>query len=322
MLIMRDLMAIPYPAPSIAPAYPLYHGGCEYRGMLQSAPRDVFGETGGFVYFATLRSYAQTHIRSARSRGTSHAKRAARLYVVDARALPPGARVMDAAWRSVPRNLLLCDIVDLRSELHRMRDEALDRRRSDAPALDSPFGRAGLWRLAGCGVPVRRHDDPANPMCLNAVQFSELVLLQEALGIARSMAVPPAMIHDWHDHEGAPIVIHRFYSAALFAQQFAGTLRPDISQIDELIRFMPRHWLATFTQPVTRHALPAARDRAEWARITESGAGTHERPNRAYPEADGSIVLVPGPIPVLARGWTGIDRSARRHATRIRQDRG
>jgi hypothetical protein len=316
---MRQLIAIPYPAPSIPAHHRLYHAGCECNGMLATHSRESLAYLGDYVYFATLRGHAQTYLRGSRKReGAAHAKRGSRVYVIDARALPQHSLVIDRRWATRPAFVehLFFDLIDLVRDLRQLCEPrpvrgcaSPDEGQGDVPDTPAPVVEL-LGRLGGRRVTVRQHGDPPHPLCLEAGLFAELVSLQRYLGIAAAVAVPGESALATEE-----TVHHRFTNALLYLLACTGRLTPTRPQVREALEALPGHWLTAMARPVSWKSLPDARTRAETARaayVQQEGIQVDGFQVAGYASLDGGIVLVPGPIPVLRRGWTGIDRSAKR----------
>lgn len=127
------MIAIPYPAPSIPPRFRLYHGGAAKRGLLladqdtASSFHEVSSQyLGPYVYFSTLKEYAATYLRRSYGDGPATRRRGAKLFVLDAREVPAGTRVLRTGDPATGVNARLWDLIDTVNELDYWRRQLVE----------------------------------------------------------------------------------------------------------------------------------------------------------------------------------------------------
>ncbi len=246
---MRQLIAIPYPAPSIPAAWRLYHAGSAHHGLLATHDPESFGYLGDYVYFSTERRYASLYLAKARKRdGRSRPKRTAQVFVIDARALPEGTRIVGRRQGKCSMSVegLFTDWIDINWD---------------------------MWTLIRGGyTPEDRR--------------SKYPFFQSR--------------------------VKRLFGGNDMGAWLAANGSSSDEQVAAKLSALRQRWLQTYTRPLSWPAVSLARSRADCMRSAAASEGNH-----CISAIEDSIVLVPGPVPVLLRGSTGIDRSARK---RLGQD--
>lgn len=256
-------MAIPAPAPSIPQRFRLYHGGAPKRGWLVTHDRSSLGWLGDVVYFSPHHDYARAYL-GARHGSPAALVRGQGLFVVDARTLPPGCRVL-VGGASAADSIVEERLVDL--------IEAIWFAHDWLAAGEARPGRVRreLARLARRAL--RRRDDHGD----DPSSLSE----RSVRVIAAALGGPPRP-----DPQCRPA--DRFSSMLLYLVEAYGTIAPTRAQVEAAVPAYRRDWLAAFSVPLNPLAVhrPGPRSVDTWP-----AAG------------DGQIVLVPGPIPVLPKRY-------------------
>jgi hypothetical protein len=283
----RTLVAIRYPAPSVPAAFRLYHGGAARRGHLETHSTDSHLYLGDFVYASASRAYARryadrTHHRSRRRPG---------LFVLDARYLPDGSRIMHGdrgGWprRSVER--LLFAVIDVVDDLVGWSRQIA---RCGRTLLDTVEANDGyptfLRRLAEISA-LRRSRASMPARDVEPAHVRRALRTYTARYIGRRSGPAAGMAAGRVSDESNP-VNDGWSSALLFLLRRYGRL--DLSRADLLaaIDDYRAAWLAQFTDPFSAQDLAARR---LLGRPQPEGFHTHA--------TDHLIVMIPGPIRVLA----------------------
>ena len=283
----RAFVAIPSPAPSIPARFRLYHGGSAKRGYLVTHDAEHGAYLGDYVYFSSLRSYADEYVER-RKRGD------ASLFVLDARYVPDGTRVMLDDRKSWPRRPVegaLFDLIDLNRELWgllRLLEKGGGRTLLD-PHLGAEAVESLRIDLRGTRI-LRRSSGPDGP---SAVPPRERRVLQEArIRIAgKAVAEAEPLVLATPEDEWAR---DRWNDGFVYLISRHGTLDVTADQVRDARESLRGEWLAEFTVPLSHANLTSMRE-----------LGLRHTGGRRWGGAgSGMIVVVPGPIPVLPRRRT------------------
>jgi hypothetical protein len=277
------LLAIEHPAPSIPARFRLYHGGQAKRGYLVTHDPESGGYLGDYVYFSSLRSYAEGYVR----RSSDSART---LFVIDARYVPAGTRVMmsdEKGWP--PRGVegLLFALIDM---THDLKDLASTRTRSAAlspePVPDVPsFDAAIASRIQGIRYLRRASENVADGPALSP-RLHRLLRTALARFLDPAIASATAELVPSDDYPSKD----RWNDAILFLLDTFGTLDLTVEQLNIGLDRYREEWQQTFTRPLSHANLEAARQLGlDAIRSDDYGGGARS----------GMIITVPGPIPVL-----------------------
>lgn len=227
------LVAIPAPAPSIPARWRLYHGGAAKGGRLVTHDRASGAYLGDLVYFSPRAEYARRYVPAPRGAAASR-RRGTALFVVDARTLPPGCRILvggATAGDAIVEERLM-DLID-----------AVCFARAALQSVECPpeHVRWELDKLSRRLIRCRRErpDDPS------AASAGTRRRLEAALR--------------GHRPDPAQRPADRFSSMLLYLLEAHGTLEPTAAQLEAAIADYRRDWLAAFSVPFDPLALGTGR---------------------------------------------------------------
>jgi hypothetical protein len=277
----RELVAIPSPAPSIPARFRLYHGGSVKRGYLVTQEPDSSSYLGDFVYFSSVRGYAEQYMKKQKRKNAS-------LFVLDARYVPEGTRVMvgDATWPPRAVEGLLCDLIDFNWEVHTWL--ALLQNGQGRSLLDpnlGPEGSALVQRHLRHRRVLRRRSGPQGG---HATPERERRILQKARVrvLGRLVAESEPLIAATDEDDPAR---DRFNSSIHFFVSTYGTADVTADQVRHSRMAFREAWLDEFTVPLSHENLESMREVGLRQVQNPKVSGAHR----------GMIVVVPGPIRVL-----------------------
>jgi hypothetical protein len=312
---MRSLIAIPYPAPSIPAQYRLYHGGSAKGGWLRVHDPQSWAYLGPYVYFSPRKQYAAGYVTD-RHRQSARAVRDKQLFVIDARLLPEGSRVVTGIDALDSTESLFMDLIDTRRSLCGW-EECLSRHGGRSYALLSDLASLGVkhepqkmladWLPRVQGPILCSDGVDGDPRALSPQALAALHRCCRDLGleyVGEPVSLERALI-------SGDFVKHRLNDGLLFALSVCGTLDLDQYQVRALLGRLIEVWLEAYSVTLDVTTLNTHRDRAALAASREiQDTGIHYDGHVRHVEhaGPGDIVLVPGPIRVLGGGWQGVSR--------------
>jgi hypothetical protein len=290
----RQLVAIRDPAPSIPARFRLYHGGTSRRGYLVTQSSDSNAYLGEYVYFSSLKWYAREYLQPRRVVPAA-------LFVIDARYLPAGTRVLrniQTTWP--PRSVMgrIFDLIDMQGELRRS-IETLESSSAwtllDADAPQEVRSRVAswlraIWRLRRVS---RESGSPAvvSSGVLRALRGYFDRLLGPGVGARLAELAPLGE---------ACACCDRWRSIVLFLLDTLGTLDVSLSDLRSARGRYRQEWLAEFSTPLTASSLDDMRQLGVADDLRTASIDPDRLDEVAGTAFNGVIVVVPGPLPVLS----------------------
>lgn len=313
----HGFLAIPAPAPSIPARFRLYHGGAAKRGYLVPMQPEEYLYLGDYIFASPIKQYAARYAR--RMYGPAARRRRTKLYVIDARYVPAGCRLIAipaSAARIDCIETRLFGLIDVMEELSWIECEmrahhvnsTIDllswhsddcRRATRNGYCDCTVLHERLFKIGAIPSSER---EPGDPTRISSRGIEALnVLRARFLGSHRDkIETQEDFVHS--DDNG---VDDRFTSALVYAVGKFGHLDLSLEQIRAMRDLYRKEWLQTFTVAFTL---------AEMGRVRERAAcSVNNAVNRADPilSADeGMVLMIPGPIPVLAERFCAGRRRA------------
>jgi hypothetical protein len=291
----RSLVAIPDPAPSIPAKFRLYHGGTPKRGHLVTHSPTSGGWLGDYVYFSTVKQYARRY-----ARGKDHAGRG-RLFVIDARYLPPGTRIMrttDSGWPPRSIEWRLFDLIDMTGDLRNLVD--LLEQHSLPSLLAEPAPEDVRQELV-------RHLRYVTVLRLRAARPGSEPLVAPRLVRALKDLQRRQLGPRWAAKLALPAFDARFpakdcyNSLALFLLDRFGTLDLRAADLRAAAERYRADWLEEFTIPLGAGTLQALR---------EEGVRAFFDPEDDSSARNSIIAIVPGKVHVLEERDRDLPRTA------------
>lgn len=296
----RSLIAIRDPAHSVPARWRLYHGGAAKRGYLVTHDPESNGYVGDYVYFSTVKRYAQRYMRHWRGTASS-------LFVVDGRYLPQGTRVLrstDSSWPPRGVEARLFDLIDMQSELRIWIDVAAQNPAYTMLHPEAPRAMRDTivdW-LKRVGYLCRTSNEPGSPTVLSSRAVRALRryldrLLEPRWAASCGQPVPL-------DEEDYPCS-DRWRSPVLYLLDTFGTLDFSVDSLRSALALYRQEWLAEFSTPLSASNLDDVRQVGVAATLADPSPCAR----------NGMIVLVPGPIAVLDGRRRNVAMPPRRDST-------
>jgi hypothetical protein len=294
----RRLIAIKDPAPSIPASFRLYHGGASKGGYLVTNDPESNDYVGDYVYFSTVKAYARTYLHRRKNKAAS-------LFVIDARYLPKGTLVLrsDRLTEWPPRPVVgrIFDLIDTQSDLRfwiRLLTDTSTRTMLD-PGAPAEVRQAVVDSLKEVRYLRRVTNQPNSPPLTSARTLHALKayfrrFLEPRVGAALAQLAPLDEEYACRD---------RWRSVAVFLLDVFGTLDLAVKDLRAALSRYRKEWLAKFAFPISASNVGAMRQLGMVA--------DPDGESRQF--LSGTIVIVPGRVPVLdARFRAGRLQSRRR----------
>lgn len=315
---MNKLIAIPYPAPSIPAAFRLYHGGWSKGGQLQPHRAESGGFLGHYVYFSPRKAYAAEYVSDRRDL-PARGRRDKTMFVVDARSLPHGCLVVMGADALAPIDGVFWDLFLFRNkvdwwsrELSRQGVRTWLLQEDSSSGADSTKGGDSRllvqWLSEINSVLIAQDGQPDDLRGLQPQTIELLLRMRADLGLQTDIAV--LSLRQALAHPG--FVAHQLNHPLLLALSMYGTADLAETDVRALADVNMQAWLAMHARPFRREVLPLCRDVAAVGQarsIQEDGGQIDGYMTRQKGTMPGDIVMVPGPIDVLRRGFESLRRA-------------
>lgn len=294
--MVKKLVAIRDPALSIPRERRLIHWGAAKKGKLIPGPADGYGSIGSYVYFSSIKQYARTYSRTPSGLSASK-RRGGGLFVIDAKQLPAGARVLWPEQDQIGDRLF--DLVDSLHYLSAWKNTlSCFKNLSIRQLITEHAEDLGVKQHIQSLTAALSNSNQQSVRCDERFSGDSAVVTEKTMALldeaAYALALPTWKSIKSDNHSQNVQWVDQFNLPELFLIEQFGNLDLSLTQINEAIARYRQRWLTAFSQPVDSGNFDDYRNHAELA----FSAVQQTRGSRMM-EVNGSIVLIPGPIKVL-----------------------